>query len=134
MAVRSRSFLLVIAGFAAGMVVSTAGFVFASTNGPSTHSSGHAYLVSIDEIKSNLVPGEVFSGEFDRRVTMSDGSVREVTLRSVTQDGEEWVELIDKSGKGMHHSYMGPNGTTTDGTLMISVKDVAQLQGAMKKR
>lgn len=134
MAILNRSFLLVMAGFAAGAAISSASFVFASPNDPSTESSDHAYLASIDEIHSNLLPGEVFSRDFTRKVTMSDGSVREVTLRPVRRDGEELVELIDKSGKGVQHSYMGPHGTTTDGTLMINVKDVAELQAAMKKR
>lgn len=133
MALRNRSFLLVFAGFAAGAAISAAGFVAASPGRTADEPSDHAYLVSIDEIRSNLVPGEVFSGQFTRKVTMSDGSTREVTLRPIRQNGEEWVELIDKSASGKHHSYMGPNGTTTDGTLMINVKDAAALDATMKR-
>ena len=133
MAMRNRSFLLVLAGFAAGAATFAAGFVVASPGGSADQPSDHAYVVSIDEIRSNLVPGEVFSGQFTRKVTMSDGSTREVTLRPVRQNGEELVELVDKSASGAQHSYMGPNGTTTDGTLMINVKDAAVLQAAMKR-
>jgi hypothetical protein len=133
MALRNRSFLLVLAGFAAGAATVAAGFAVASPGGSADEPSGHAYLVSIDEIRSNLVPGELFSEQFTRKVTMSDGSIREITLRPIRQNGEEWVDLVDKSASGSHHSYMGPNGTTTDGTLMINVKDAAALEAAMKR-
>jgi len=43
------------------------------------------------------------------------------------------VELIDKSDHGTQHSFMGPNGTTTDGKLTINVKDVAEMQAQMKR-
>jgi hypothetical protein len=133
MALRNRSFLLVLAGFAAGAATVAAGFVVAAPGGSADEPSDHAYVVSIDEIRSNLVPGQVFSGQFTRRVTMSDGSTRVVTLRPVRQNGEEWVELIDTSASGTNRSYMGPNGTTTNGTLMINVKDAAVLAAAIKR-
>jgi hypothetical protein len=133
MAIFNRSFLLVAAGFIAGAGAFTAVSVFALPDGTSAMPSDHTYQVSLDEIRSNLFPAKVFSGEFTRKVTLSDGSVREITLRPVKRDGQELVELFDKSGSGVFHSYMGPNGTTTDGNLMINVKDVAALQAAMKK-
>ncbi|WP_430391789.1 hypothetical protein [Dyella sp. 20L07] len=133
MAILNRSFLLVMAGFVAGATTFAAGFVFASPGAAAVEPSNHAYLVSIDEIRSNLVPGQAFSRELTRKVTMSDGSSREVTLRPVRRGGQELVELTDVSDKGSSHSYMGPNGTTTDGTLMISVKDIAELEAIMRK-
>lgn len=132
MAMFHRSCLLVVAGFAAGVCVCATGFVFASPSITAATPSGRSYLVSLDEIRSNLFPAKVFSGEFSHKVTLSDGSVRKITLRPVRRDGQELVELYDQSGNTAFHSFMGPNGTTTDGKLMISVKDVAQLQAAMQ--
>jgi hypothetical protein len=133
MAIFNRSFLLVAAGFAAGAGVFTAVSVFALPNSTAYAPSNHAYFVSLDEIRSNLLSGKTFSSEFTSKVTLSDGSVREVTLRPVQRNGENLVELVDKSASGTFHSYMGPNGTTTDGSLMINVKDVAELGAGMKK-
>jgi hypothetical protein len=131
----NRSFLLVAAGFAAGAGTFCAVSVFAlpSSNSTAYEPSHHTYLVSLDEIRSNLLWGKQFSGEFTSKVTLSDGSVREITLRPVQRDGQEMVELLDKSGHGTFQSYMGPNGTTTDGNLMINVKDVAELDAATRK-
>jgi hypothetical protein len=133
MAVLNRSFLLVTAGFVAGVAALGAGLAFASPGGSASEPSDHAYTVSIDEIRSTLDPGEVFSSAITRKVTMSDGSSREITLRPVRLNGEELVELVDKSAGGANHSFMGPNGTTIDGSLMINVKDMAQLTAAMQK-
>lgn len=131
MAICSRSFLIVTAGFVAGAAVSAAGFVFASPSGHSIEPSGRSYMVFVDEIRSPLVPAQTFSGEFSRKVTLADGSVREITLRPVRKNGQELVELTDKSAQGVHRSYMGPFATAVDGNLMINVKDAAQLKAEM---
>lgn len=131
MAIRTRSFLLVAAGFVTGAAVSAAGFVFASPSDRSIERSGRSYMVFVDEIRSHLVPAQTFSGEFNRKVTLTDGSEREITLRPVKKNGQELVELTDKSVHGVHHSYMGPFATAVDGNLMINVKDVAQLKAEM---
>jgi hypothetical protein len=82
--------------------------------------SNKTFVVSIDEIKQNFVLGDVFSGSYTKSVTMSDGSVREIALRPVMKDGQLVVELTD----GRHVSYMGPNGTTTNGKLMINITEI----------
>jgi hypothetical protein len=119
MAIFNRSFLLVFIGLA--------------SSNDSSVPSDHSYVVSIDEIRSNLLSPQTFSGQFTHEVTLSDGSVREVTLRPVQRNGQELVELTDKSAGGIAHSYMGPFGTTVDGNLMINVKDLAQLKAEMGK-
>ena len=81
------------------------------------------FAVSIDEIKQNFAFGDVFSGSYTRTVTMSDGSVREISLSPLIREGELVVELKD----GEHVSYLGPNGTATHGTLMISLTDMGVL-------
>jgi hypothetical protein len=131
MAISNRSFLLVTAGFVAGAAASAAGFVFASPGSPSVVPSDHAYTVFIDEIRSHLVPAQAFSGQFTRKVTMSDGSMREITLQPVRKDGHELVALTDKSAHGTYRSYMGPFATAMDGNLMVNIKDVAQLRAEM---
>ena len=82
--------------------------------------SNKTFVVSIDEIKQNFVFGDMFSGSYTKSVTMSDGSVREVALRPMMKDGHLVVELKD----GRHVSYMGPNGTTTNGKLMINLTEI----------
>lgn len=132
-----RSALLVATGFVAGLAVS-AGLVFATTSQRTVTPTEHAYTVSLDEVKQNLVWGDEFSTTYTRKVTLSDGSVREVTLRPVVVNGQDEVELTDRcicgqSRDGDDRSYMGPNGTTTDGQLMISVKDRAQALAQMRQ-
>jgi hypothetical protein len=78
------------------------------------------FAVSIDEIKQSLVFGDTFSSRYTKAITMSDGSVREITLRPVMRDGQLVVEVND----GGHVSYMGPSGTTVHGSLMINLTDM----------
>jgi [ribosomal protein S5]-alanine N-acetyltransferase len=81
------------------------------------------FAVSIDEIKQNIVFGDVFSESYQRSLTMSDGQVRNIALRPMMKDGELVVQLKD----GEHVSYMGPNGCATHGTLMIRLMDMGVL-------
>lgn len=133
MAILNRSFLFAMGGFVAGAATLSAGFVIASPVGSVTEPSDQTYLVSIDEIRSNFVEGQVLSHEFTRKITLSDGASHQITLRPVRRNGEELVELIDTTERGSSHSFMGPNGTTTNGPLMINVKDIAELKAMMKK-
>lgn len=73
------------------------------------------FAVCIDEIKENFVFGDTFTDSYKKSVTMSDGSVREITLRPMMREGELVVQIKD----GEHINYMGPNGTTTHDALMI---------------
>jgi hypothetical protein len=82
--------------------------------------SNKTFVVSIDEIRQNFVFGDTFSGSYTKSVTLSDGSVREIALRPMMKNGRLVVELKD----GTHVSYMGPNGTTTNGKLMINLTEI----------
>jgi len=86
-----------------------------------------SFIVSIDEIRNNFVFADKFNGRYDRTLTLSDGSARHITLTPMLHDGKQVVAL-DDNGK---RTYMGWNGTTTNGTLMIQVSDIdAQLAAA----
>lgn len=76
------------------------------------------FMVSIDEIAENFVFGERFRGDYTRQVTLSDGSTRTITLTPAIHKDMELVQLNDTG----HVSYMGPQGTTTNGRLMIQVR------------
>lgn len=82
--------------------------------------SNKTFAVSIDEIRQNFVFGDTFSESYARSVTMSDGTKREIALRPMMKDGQLVLELKD----GTHLSYMGPNGVTVHGTLMISHTEI----------
>jgi hypothetical protein len=83
-------------------------------------SSNERFAVCIDEVRQNFVFGDLFSNSYTKSVTMSDGSIREITLRPIVKDGHLVIEIRD----GDHLSYMGPNGTTTHGKLMIGLSHV----------
>lgn len=83
-------------------------------------SSNERFAVCIDEVRQNFVFGDLFSDSYTKSVTMSDGSIREITLRPIMKDGHLVIEIRD----GNHLSYMGPNGTTTHGKLMIGLSHV----------
>ena len=137
-----RSYLLVAVGFAAGAAVSLAGVALATSTSMSASEAAkgaqylHAkYSVSLDEVKQTFVFAEPFTDSYTHTVTMSDGTQRTIGLRPVIHDGMQVIELTDKTGTGADNaglSYMGTNGTTTDGKLMISVKDLDAIRAQMK--
>jgi hypothetical protein len=123
----------IAAGFVAGVACTFAGVTLASSRSVSTIPSSHAYSVSLDEVKQNLVFAEPFSDIYTNTVRMADGSRRKITLHAVSKNGVPLVELLDQSVDGTRHSFMGRNGTTTDGRLMVSIKDMAELQRDMRQ-
>jgi hypothetical protein len=120
--------LLLAAGVAIGLGVSH--FPVASAApGPGTASLSHQkFLVSIDEVRQNFVFGHEFSGQYSTTVTLSDGSKRHIQLTPMVHDGMQVVEFKDNSG----HTYMGLNGTTTNGKLMVHVQDLATMKQRLK--
>ena len=82
------------------------------------------FLVCLDEIQQNLVFGDQFAGSYIKTVTLSDGSTRTVKLTPMIREGRPVVELNDTG----HISYMGPNGTTTNGTLMVQLRDIEEMR------
>ena len=135
-----RSYLLVTLGFVAGVAVSLAGVTLATSTSTSLAAKATQYLhakysVSLDEVKQSFVFAEPFADSYTHTVTMSDGTQRTISLRPMMHDGMQVIELRDKAGTGAGNgglSYMGTNGTTTDGKLMISVKDLDAIRAQMK--
>src|SRR6478752_1875078 len=78
------------------------------------------FIVCIDEIQQNFVFGEEFAGRYVKTVTLADGTTRTLELTPVVRNGELMIELNDSG----HCSYMGIDSTTTNGRLMVQVRDV----------
>lgn len=120
---------LVLSGFALGIVASALPRAFASATSSTPDLSHKHFLVSIDEVRQNFVFGEDFTGHYTKTVTLSDGSKRRIELTPMVHDGKQVVEFKDTGGL----TYMGLNGTTTNGNLMVQLRDVDtmhQLQSA----
>lgn len=86
-------------------------------------------LVCIDEIQQNFVFGEEFSGRYVKTVTLADGTTRTIELTAMMRDGMPVVELKDTG----HCSYMGLNGTTTNGKLMVQIRDVEAMLASVSQ-
>jgi hypothetical protein len=78
------------------------------------------FVVSIDEINNQFVFAERFEGSFEKTLTMSDGSKRTVRLKPLVHKNERVIALED-TGKT---TYMGLNGTTTNGQLIVQVREL----------
>jgi ATP-dependent Clp protease adapter protein ClpS len=78
------------------------------------------FIVCIDEIQQNFVFGDQFSGRYTKSVTLSDGSTRIIELTPMIRNGRPVVECKDTGG----HTYMGFNGTTINGKLMVQIRDL----------
>jgi hypothetical protein len=116
-AIEATAFLLV--GLAAGLLVSRFPRANAESEPETPDISHRVFSVAIDEVRQNFVFGDQFSGHYTKTVTLSDGSMRSIELTPMIHDGVQVVELRD----GGHHSYMGLNGTHTNGTLMVQIRD-----------
>jgi ATP-dependent Clp protease adapter protein ClpS len=82
--------------------------------------SRRRFVVCIDEIKQNFVFGATFEGRYATTVTLSDGTTRTIELTPMMHAGRVVVELKDTGGC----TYMGLNGTTTNGKLMVQIRDL----------
>ena len=118
---KTNKIVVPFAMFCAGVAVATIGNSFAAVTAEKLPDyTGASYIVSIDEVKQNFAFGEPMRDSFTKTVKMSDGTERTVELRPVLHNGKTVIEL--KDGKGL--SYMGIGGTTTNGTLMVSVHKI----------
>ena len=82
------------------------------------------FVVSILEIRQEIVFAEEFSGQFIKTVALSDGTHRTVELTPVMREGTLAMELNDT---GLHkHMGMFPVRTNaqTNGNLMIQIFDL----------
>ena len=115
-----KSTSLLVAGFGVGILTSHFPVVSA-TNVPGAVNIAHKqFLVSIDEVRQNFVFADKFTGHYTKNVTLSDGTKRHIELTPMIHDGMQVVEFKDNDG----HTYMGLNGTTTNGNLMVALSDV----------
>ena len=123
-----KGIALVLAGFAVGVVASNFPHAFASSAATAPDLSQKRFLVSIDEVRQNFVFGEEFSGHYTKTVTLTDGTTRSIELTPMVHDGMQVVEFKDTGG----HTYMGLNGTTTNGKLMVQLRDVETMHHQLK--
>ena len=114
-----KNIALVIGGFAAGILMARLPLANAAAV-PVRDLTHRHFLVSLDEIRKNYVFGDEFQGRYAKSVPLSDGTTRRIELTPMLHDGMQVVELKDTGGR----TYMGLNGTTTNGQLMIQVRDV----------
>jgi ATP-dependent Clp protease adapter protein ClpS len=82
------------------------------------------FIVSIFEIREEIVFAEEFSGQFVKTVTLSDGTTRTVELTPAIRGGRPAIEFNDTG----HRTYMGMlpvrNASHTNGNLMVRVLDL----------
>lgn len=121
-----KSTVLLVSGFVSGIAISHLPSATAVT-ASAVDVSKKEFLVSIDEISKNFVFGETFAGSYKREVSMSDGSVRTVELTPMIRDGRQVVEFKDTGGV----TYMGLNGTTTNGSLMVQLRDIEKMKSLL---
>lgn len=123
-----KSIGLLLAGFAVGLLASRLPQAAAAGGSVADDLSKKEFLVSIDEIRQSFAFGEPFVGHYYKEVTLSDGKTRRIELTPMVHKGLQVVQFKDNK----FVSYMGLNGTTTDGTLMVQLRDVDTMQAQAK--
>ena len=118
---------LVSAGFVFGIGAGNLPRAVASADSIDIDLSKKKFMVSIDEVAQNFVFGEEFTGTYKREVTLSDGSERMIELTPMIHNGMKVVEFKDSGG----HTYMGLNGTTTNGKLMVQLRDMELMKAQL---
>jgi ATP-dependent Clp protease adapter protein ClpS len=82
------------------------------------------FVVSISEIRQEIVFADEFAGQYIKTVSLSDGSTRTVELTPMIREGRLVMELKDTG----HCSYMGiipvRTGGHTNGNLMFRIFDL----------
>lgn len=100
----------------------TASWPWSGDSSPGKSVTPRAFFVSLYEIKQRFCWSDQFVDSYTRKVSMSDGSMRTITLTPMVQDRiGDVVKLEDGVGKGKHVTYMGVNGTTVNNTLMVGL-------------
>ena len=123
-----KSAVLLLAGFGIGVLATNFPIASAADAAVVSDLSQKHFLVSIDEVRQNFVFGHEFTGHYSTTVHLSDGSSRSIELTPMIHDGMQVVELKDTGG----HTYMGLNGTTSNGRLMISLHDLDTMKAQQK--
>lgn len=126
-----KSIALVVTGFGIGILVASLPRATAAGVAISNADLAHRhFVVSVDEIQKNFVFADDFTGHYSKTVTLSDGSTRSIELIPMLHDGMQVVEFKDTGG----HTYMGLNGTTTNGKLMVQVRDMDAMRAQLKQQ
>lgn len=116
-----------VTGFCAGWFASHFPVAVADDHAVASLSQ-RPFFVSMDEIRKNFVFGDEFRGHYEKSVTLSDGSTRHIKLTPILHEGKEVIELNDNGGV----TYMGLDGTTTNGTLMVQLRDADALRARLR--
>ena len=117
-------------GFVAGAATAHLPTALARSTGPGEDLSKQKFWVSINEVKQNFVFGDEFTGVYEKEVVLSDGKTRSITLTPMLHEGKQVVELRDTGGR----TYMGLNGTTTNGKLMVQLVEVDGAREALRSQ
>lgn len=127
-----KTLLSVLAGFAAGFAASNLPPALAASNTAPEELSSKSFDVAIFEVKQKLTPGKFlgteFSGTYTQTITMSDGKQRQIELTPMMHKGMQVVRLQDSG----HTTYMGLNGTTLNGTLLVQLRDKGAMKASLK--
>ena len=124
----TKSIAILAVGFAAGLTAAWLPISFASDKAEPIDLSKKEFMISVDEIKQNFVFGESFKGSYSKSVNLSDGSTRTIKLTPMIHKGVQVVELNDTGGV----TYMGMNGTTTNGKLMVQLRNMEELRAQLE--
>ena len=127
---RASAVVIFLAGATTGALVTHLPVSLASADTVAADLSQKKFRVFIDEVKKNFVFGDEFAGHYSKVLTLSDGSRRAVELTPMVHNGMQVVELKDTGGV----TYMSLSGTTTNGTLMVQVRDWAETRRELKSQ
>lgn len=121
---RASTAAILCVGFAGGLGFANLSGATAARNEAKVDVTHKIFAVTITEVKQSFVPFEEFAGAYKTTFKLSDGSERTIQLTPMVHNGMEVVELDDNGGV----TYMSLNGTTTNGSLMIQLRDMAEMQ------
>jgi hypothetical protein len=88
------------------------------------------FIVSIFEIRQEIVFAEEFSGPYLKTVTLSDGTTRTVELTPTMRGGRPAMEFNDTGYRTSIGMLPVRNGSHTNGTLMVRVLDLDDAQAS----
>lgn len=123
-----KSACLLTAGFGVGILAAHFPDAAASNTPGMAPMAQREFLVSINEIRQTFVRDDRFSGRYSRTVILSDGTRRHIELVPMIHDGMQVVEFRDNDGR----TYMGVDGTATNGKLMVQLREVQTMNRRLK--
>ena len=126
----AKNMSLLLIGFIGGVIATNFPFAKATINEKHLEIKHKSFMVSIHEIQQNFIFAEKFKGSYSKTVKLSDGSTRTIELTPMIHEGMPVVEFKDTGGR----SYMGLNGTTTNGKLMVQLRDVEKMHRDLKEQ